>query len=223
MSANLIRNPNTVFVTVPNPEPAQHVADAQRQGRVWAKVATAIGSELPAPTVSEPSLPPTIEKVFDAFLPEHIAKTRWSQYVVPGQASRVFDGSIFVYHNPSDNFWSLYNLAKGLFSEVGIRLLKSGGVWEARIPIGALTDKGFVDSGLLAVENTLLAESSCVADVPPRKVVSGFRITGRMIKHAKEVKARHAAEKAYWDRWDVEAKRKVALKRLAELEVSREK
>ena len=205
--------------------------DAESRERAWAQTSKAmvvdttpftITPNPTAPENPEPPLLPTIEKVFGAFLPHHIESTRWARYIVPGPASRVFDGTIFVYNNPCDNFWSLYNLAKGLFSEIGIRLLKSGCAWEARIPIDVLTDKGFVDSGLAAVEKTLLThtgnlESSCVADVPPRKVVSGFRITGRMIKHAKEVKARHAAEKAYWERWDVESKRKVALKRLAEL------
>lgn len=36
---------NSVFVNVEPPEPLQQVASAQRQGRVWAKVATAIASE----------------------------------------------------------------------------------------------------------------------------------------------------------------------------------
>ena len=210
--------PRTTEVNQPDPESRE---------RAWSRISKAMAVETtsfpitpdpipPAPVIE--SLPlPTAEEVFDAFLPHHIEASRWGRYIVPGKASRIFDGSLFVYHNPCDNFWSLFNLAKGLFSEIGIRLLKSGCVWEARIPIDALTDKMFIDSGLAAVENTLLANSSSAADVPPRKAASGFRITGRMIKHAKEVKARHAAEKAYWDRWDVESKRKVALKRLAEL------
>ena len=194
--------------------------DAESRERAWARISKSMAVEttsFPTTPKSTPPAPaPTIEKVFDAFLPQHIQATRWSRYIVPGSASRVFDGSLFVYHNPCDNFWNLYSISKGLFCKLGIRLLKCKGIWEARIPIDVLTDKGFVDSGLLAVENTLIAESSCVADVPPRKSASGFRITGRMIKHAKEVKARHAAEKAYWDRWDVEAKRRVAMRLDAE-------
>ena len=214
MTAQFIKKPGNVFLT---PEPVQ-VPNATHIGarfQDWVNVANSIASELPAPT-PEPAPLPTIGEVFTAFLPQHIAKTRWSRYIVPGSASRVFDGTIFVYNDPCANFWTLHVIAKGLFSEIGIRLLKSAGVWEARIPIGVLTDKGFVDSGLASVENTLLANSSSAADVPPRKEVSGFRITGRMIKHAKEVKARHAAEKAYWDRWDVEAKRSVAMRLDAE-------
>ena len=204
--------------------------DAESRERAWSRISKAMAVDTipftitPNPTLPtpDPSLPTTINEVFASFIPQHIASTRWGRYVVPGQASRVFDGTLFVYHNPCDNFWNIYNLAGGIFKTLGIRLCKNGGVWNARIPIAILTDRIFVDSGLASVENTLMAhtgslESSCVADVPPRKVVSGFRITGRMIKHAKEVKVRHAAEKAYWKRWDVESKRKVALKRLAEL------
>ena len=252
MKAQFVKTPGNVFVKVAPPESMKQVANIRSQFEDWTKVANSVASEPTAAPVSTSELTtpiahtinsqellakangvesitddaptaPTIEKVFDAFLPHHIEATRWGRYIVPGPASRVFDVSIFVYNNPCDNFWSLYNLAKGLFSAVGIRLLKSGCVWEARIPIDVLTDKGFVDSGLASVERTLLTHTgidpSSAEDVLPRKVVRGFSITGRMIKHAKEVKERHAAEKAYWDRWDVEAKRKTALRRLAELEV----
>ena len=172
----------------------------------------------PAPA---PSPLPTIEKVFDAFLPHHIESTRWGRYILPGPASRVFDGSIFIYNDPCGNFWSLYNLAKGLFSEAGIRLLKSGCVWEARIPIDVLTDKGFVDSGLASVEKTILTHTGIdpTSDDTETKPV---KLTVREIELERGMKRLNEsveAEKAYWDRWDVEAKRKVALKRLAELEV----
>ena len=45
MKDGLIRKPDSVFVNVEPPESLQQVASAQRQGRVWTKVATAIASE----------------------------------------------------------------------------------------------------------------------------------------------------------------------------------
>ena len=198
--------------------------DAESRERAWARISKSMAVEttsFPTTPKSTPPAPaPTIEKVFDAFLPQHIQATRWSRYIVPGSASRVFDGSLFVYHNPCANFWNLYNLAKGLFSEVGIRLLKSGCAWEARIPIDVLTDKMFVDSGLAAVEKTLLRHTgnfdptpdTSAARCPAKPTVREIELTRGM----KQLNESVAAEKAYWDRWDVEAKRRVAMRLDAE-------
>ena len=197
---------------IPCPNKIQQVIDAGRQERVWNKVVSGIKSDLSTTLSAPPPDPdnqqPTAEDVFDAFLLEHIQATRWSRYIVPGSASRVFDGSLFVYHNPCANFWNLYNLAKGLFSEIGIRLLKSGCVWEARIPIGTLTDKGFVDSGLAAVEKTLLRHTGNL-DPTPDTSAKMVKPTVREIELERGMKRLNesvVAERAYCERWDVESK-----------------
>ena len=218
MTAQFIKKPGNVFLT---PEPVQ-VPNATHIGarfQEWGNVANSIASELPAPVI-EPSPLPTIGEVFTAFLPQHIAKTRWSRYIVPGSASRVFDGTIFVYNDPCANFWTLHAIAKGLFSEIGIRLLKSGCAWEARIPIDVLTDKMFVDSGLAAVEKTLLRHTGNF-DPTPDTSAARFpaKPTVREIELARGMKRLNesvAAERAYCERWDVEAKRRVAMRLDAE-------
>ena len=50
-------------------------------------------------------------------------------------------------------------MSKGIFRDLGIRLSKPNGAWIAHIPIRILTDTVFVDSGLAAVERTLLAHT----------------------------------------------------------------
>ena len=63
------------------------------------------------------------------------------------------------------NFWDLYELSKGIFRDLGIRLSigpslsRPNGAWIAHIPIRILTDTVFVDSGLAGVERTLLAHT----------------------------------------------------------------
>ena len=108
--------------------------------------------------VIEPETP-TIEQLFEKALPVHIESTRWGRYIAPGPASRVCNGTIFQYHDPCKNFWDLYELSKGIFRDLGIRLSKPNGAWIAHIPIRILTDTVFVDSGLAAVERTLLAHT----------------------------------------------------------------
>ena len=173
--SSLIRKPGTVFVDVIPPEPIQQQLDASRQSRIWSRVAEAIAVDaLPEPEPNpEPETPdpPTAEELLASSLPEMIKASRWGRYIVPGPAARVFDGTIFVYHDPCENFWDLYNLAKGIFRDLGIRLTKPGGVWEAHIPIRVLTDKVFVESGLAGVEKTLLAGTG----IDPSKVLAGIR------------------------------------------------
>lgn len=106
-------------------------------------------------TEEVPPETPTAEELLEAYLPRHIESSRWFFYITPGAKSRVFDGTTFVYHNPSPPFWSLYRLAKGIFRNLGIRLAKPAGTWEAHIPIGVLTDQVFVESGLAGVEATI--------------------------------------------------------------------
>ena len=197
---DLQRTPGNVFVSVPPPEPIQQLNNAGAFYRDWATAAKDIAVETT----------PTIGEVFDAFLPKHIAKTRWARYIIPGPASRVFDNAVFVYHNPCDSFWSLYNLGKALFSDLGIRLLKSAGVWEARIPIEALTDRGFVDSGLAAVEKTLTG----MEPTQSRRTVREIDIENAIKRTAKLARERTA----YEDRIGVPEKRRTALARLAVLE-----
>ena len=108
-------------------------------------------------------------------MPFHIEGSRWGRYIAPGPASRVSTtGTIFQYHDPCPNFWDLYELSKGIFRDLGIRLSKSDGVWIAHIPIRVLTDTVFVDSGLAAVERTLLAHTGIdPAQILPTRFASG--------------------------------------------------
>ena len=115
-------------------------------------------SELEGNLVIEPKTP-TIEELFEKALPVHIQGSRWGRYIAPGPASRVSNGTIFQYHDPCPNFWDLYELSKGIFRDLGIRLSKSDGAWIAHIPIRVLTDKVFIEGGLAAVERTLLAHT----------------------------------------------------------------
>ena len=209
---NLERIPGSVFVSLPAPASVKQLETARTFNSDWTAVAADIA-------LGETSQIPTIGEVFDVFLPRYIESTRWGRYIVPGPSSRVFDGTIFVYHNPCSPFWNLYNLANGLFSNLGIRLSKSDSLWEARIPIRCLTDKVFVDSGLEAVEKTLLAHTGIdptpalsPATIPPRKPAPNRKMDGRTIKHFKEMRARAESEKQYTD------PRAVAMARLAEIE-----
>ena len=108
--------------------------------------------------VIEPETP-TIEELFEKALPVHIEGSRWGRYIAPGPASRVSNGTIFQYHDPCKNFWDIYEWSKGIFRDLGIRLSRPNGAWIAHIPIRILTDTVFVDSGLAAVERTLLAHT----------------------------------------------------------------
>ncbi|MDE0398904.1 MAG: hypothetical protein OXL96_14000 [Candidatus Poribacteria bacterium] len=123
----------------------------------------------PSPNGEDPTL--TAEELLSDFLPRHIETTRWGRYIVPGPASRIFDGTIFIYHNPSHGFWDLYELGKGIFRDLGIKLSKPKGVWQARIPIKVLTDQVFVESGLAGVEKTLLAHTG----IDPSEILAGIR------------------------------------------------
>ena len=114
---------------------------------------------------------PTIEELFEIALPVHILTSRWGRYIAPGPASRVFNGTIFQYHDPCSNFWDLYELSKGIFCDLGIRLSKPNGVWVAHIPIRILTDTVFIDSGLAGVERTLLAYTG----IDPTKILDDIR------------------------------------------------
>ena len=166
--AAILRSPNSVFVSVQPPESLQQVMAAASQPKVWAKVATEIAES----TIETPEpQSPTAEELLSETLPKLIEATRWGRYIVPGPASRVFDGSVFLYHDPCENFWDIYELSKGIFRDLGIRLSKPSGVWEARIPISVLTDKVFVESGLAGVEQTLMAHTG----IDPSKVLEGIR------------------------------------------------
>ena len=159
MSVSLIRKPGTVFVDAVPPTSVQQQLETQRQSRIWARVAEAIVTDASPEPNPEPETPdpPTAEELLASTLPELIKASRWGRYIIPGPASCVFDGTVFVYHDPCSNFWDLYELSKGIFRDLGIRLTKPKGVWEAHIPIRVLTDKVFVESGLAGVERTLLA------------------------------------------------------------------
>lgn len=152
-NAAIIRSKGSVFVTVLEPE--RNTLPPSTYERSWTRVAEAIGID----ANNSPEPIPTSENLLKGFLPRHIEMSRWGRYIIPGPASRIFDGRIFIYDNPCDNFWSLYDLSKAIFRVLGIRLSKKDGVWQAHIPIRVLTDKVFVESGLAAVEKTLLAHT----------------------------------------------------------------
>ena len=102
------------------------------------------------------SVSPSIDDIFSESLPLFIEASRWGRYIFPGPASRVLNNTIFKYHNPCPNFWDLYGMAKDIFRELGIRVSKEKGTWVAYIPIRCLTDKVFIESGLEAIEKSLL-------------------------------------------------------------------
>ena len=145
---------NTVFVSLPHPNAIPTPKAGLRQ---WKSAAVGIATDIP--TMEPKPETPTIEELFEKALPVHIEGSRWGRYIAPGPASRVSNGTIFQYHDPCKNFWDLYDLSKGIFCDLGIRLSKSDGVWVTHIPIRVLIDMVFVDSGLAAVERTLLAQT----------------------------------------------------------------
>ena len=146
---------STVFVNLPHPNPIPTPKAGLRQ---WKSAAVGIATDT-TPTMNPEPETPTIEELFEKALPVHIQGSRWGRYIAPGPASRVSNGTIFQYHDPCPNFWDLYELSKGIFRDLGIRLSKSDGAWIAHIPIRVLTDTVFIDSGLAAVERTLLAHT----------------------------------------------------------------
>ena len=146
---------NTVFVNLPHPNPVPTYEAGLRQ---WKSAAVGFAKDLTPAMKPEPETP-TIEEIFEKALPVHIQGSRWGRYIAPGPASRVSNGTIFQYHDPCSNFWDLYELSKGIFRDLGIRLSKSDGAWIAHIPIRVLTDKVFIEGGLAAVERTLLAHT----------------------------------------------------------------
>ena len=160
---------NTVFVNLPHPNPIPTYEAGLRQ---WQSAAVGIVADIP--TMEPKPETPTIEELFEKALPVHIEGSRWGRYIAPGPASRVSTtGTIFQYHDPCKNFWDLYELSKGIFRDLGIRLSRPNGAWIAHIPIRILIDTVFVDSGLAAVERTLLAHTGINAAKMPTTSVSG--------------------------------------------------
>ena len=159
---------NTIFVNLPHPNAIPTHEAGLRQ---WKSAAAGIATDL-TPTMNPEPKTPTVEELFEKALPVHIEGSRWGRYIVPGPASRVSTtGTIFQYHDPCPNFWDLYELSKGIFRDLGIRLSKSDGVWIAHIPIRVLTDTVFVESGLAGVERTLLAHTG----IDPAQILREIR------------------------------------------------
>lgn len=191
---NFQRKPGTVFVTVPEPTPT--LPSPESYERSWEQIAQQLAFETPQnsrPEASDTELrvagnslqpvgredtlrsdslsTPSIDDIFAESLPLFIEASRWGRYIFPGPASRILDNTIFKYHNPCPNFWDLYTLAKGIFRDLGIRVSKERGTWVAHIPIRVLTDKVFIDSGLAAVEKTLLAHTG----IDPEAILAEIR------------------------------------------------
>ena len=161
---------DTVFVSLPHPNAIPTPKAGLRQ---WKSAAVGIATDT-TPTMEpknrRPQRLPSRNSLRKA-LPVHIQGSRWGRYIAPGPASRVSNSTIFQYHEPCKNFWDLYELSKGIFRDLGIRLSKSDGVWVAHIPIRVLTDKVFIEGGLAAVERTLLAHTGINA----AKIADGIR------------------------------------------------
>ena len=173
---SFVRQPGSVFVDVPDPKGHSDFAQS------WVGVSDHVKSLVPQPVRPSPTSAaseprqrvtphenasegvvghsrkntPSIDTLFAESLPLFIEASRWGRYIAIGPASRIFDNTTFIYHNPCSNFWDLYELAKGIFRDLGIRVVKRGATWEAHIPIRVLTDKVFIDAGLAAVERTLM-------------------------------------------------------------------
>lgn len=96
-------------------------------------------SPIPEPEPEQDT--PTIDDIFAESLLLFIEASRWGRYIFPGPASRIHDNTTFIYHNPCANFWDLYEMSKGIFRDLGIRVSKERGTWVAHIPIKCLTDK----------------------------------------------------------------------------------
>ncbi len=165
---NFQRTPGTVFVTVPDPTPIVSPSPEAYE-RSWEQIAQRLAFETSAPKTEADT--PSIDAVFAESLPLFIEASRWGRYIIPGPASRIHDNRVFVYHNPCDGFWDLYDLAKGIFRDLGIRVSKERETWIARIPIRILTDKVFITSGLAAVEQTLLAHTG----IDPIEILAEIR------------------------------------------------
>lgn len=200
----LIRKPGSVFVNVEPPAPLQEQAEAARQGRVWQKVATAIAESHPiAPDPHEKAQPQAtsseavvvpIETVFAEALPNMIEMSRWGRYIASGPGDDIRENTTYIYHAPCANFWELRNLAKGIFRDLGIRLAKQDGGWIAYIPIRVLTDKVFVDSGLAAVEKTLMQQTgidpvAMLREIRRRQFSKSARGYARAARLRREVQA----------------------------------
>lgn len=215
IKADLIRNPGSVLVGVRTPNTVLPVP-IERHHSNWAGVAQGIATQPPphpSPATSEPRQRVTpqediseslvahprkelsINEVFAESLPLFVEASRWGRYICLGPASRIFDNSVLIYHTPSTNFWDLYELAKGVFRDLGIRVSKRGATWEAHIPISVLTDKVFIESGLAAVEKTLLAHTG----IDPVAILNGirerqFRETQEGIKSVKRMRSNEVGE-----------------------------
>lgn len=191
------RYPGSVFVT---PTSIPDTVEIQQNAQDWVGVATDIAKDTPLTPASEPrqrvspqdapqepvtsdsrKVSPSIDELFAENLPKFIEASRWGRYIVVGPASRIHEnGTVFVYHNPCANFWDLYELAKGIFRDLGIRVLKRGATWLAHIPIAALTDKVFLESGLAGVEKTLIGHTG----INPSNILAGIR--HRQFKETKD-------------------------------------
>lgn len=153
--AEIQRTDGNVFVQIRTPNPVVSTPIAEQYANSTA-IGVQMASDIPPMPEPEPEPTPTIDDIFATSLPLFIESSRWGRYIFPGPASKVFENKIFQYWNPCPNFWDLYKLAKGIFRDLGIRVAKQSGTWVAHIPIKCLTDKVFIESGLEAIEKTLL-------------------------------------------------------------------
>ena len=152
MKNELIRTEGNVFVSVAPPISVKQVTNAKRAYNDWQTVASEIASDSSAP---EPTTPITIDEVFAQSVPSFIKASRWGKYITPSDADSIFDNVTYLYHEPCESFWKLYEIARGIFRDLGIRVSKQRGRWVAHLPIECLTDKIFSESGLASVERTL--------------------------------------------------------------------
>lgn len=165
MKNELIRTEGNVFVSVAPPTPVKQVTNAKRAYNDWQTVGQRIASDLSVP---EPT--PTLDEVFAQSVPSFIKASRWGKYIEPNPESSIFDNVTYLYHEPCGSFWKLYEMARGIFRDLGIRVSKQRGRWVAHLPIECLTDKVFRESGLASVAR-MLEETS----VNPSEMLKGLR------------------------------------------------
>ena len=123
---------------------------------------------------------PSIEKLFEKTLSVHILTSRWGRYIGIGSVGlRPSDfiryNETLVHHDPNNNFWELYRQAKGIFKTLGFSVKQTTRdgypLWIVNVPIAALTDTVFVDSGLVDIEAKILRPTG----IDPVKILDGIR------------------------------------------------
>ena len=106
---------------------------------------------------------PDINKIFFNAIKQIIHNSLWARYInYNSNNNYILNEKVFVYINPNDNFWDLWNNHKAAMQSLGIYMKKayinrtptrwsrSGTYdWKVHIPIDCFRDSVFVESGLV--------------------------------------------------------------------------